>query len=138
MAVDLGKLIAQVKEPVTFEQLSGKVIAIDAYNTLYQFLTIIRQPDGSPLIDTKGRVTSHLSGILYRNINLLEYRITPVYVFDGIPPLLKRRTLEARANRRRQAQAEWEKAKALGQMEEARTHAVASTKINDEIVKSAK
>lgn len=138
MAVELGKLVAEVKETIELKQISNTVIAVDAFNTIYQFLTIIRQPDGSPLVDSRNRVTSHLSGILYRTINLLEYNITPVYVFDGIPPVLKRRTLEARANRRREAQAEWEKAKAAGQIEEARMHAVASTKINEEVVNSAK
>lgn len=138
MAVDISKLVAEVKEAIEFDQISNNVIAVDAYNTIYQFLSIIRQPDGAPLTDSKNRVTSHLSGILYRTINLLEYRITPVYVFDGIPPLLKKRTLEARAMRRREANAEWEKAKAAGMMEEARMHAVASTKINAEIVESAK
>ena len=134
----LGKLVGEVKETISLEQISNNVIAVDAFNTIYQFLTIIRQPDGAPLVDSKNRVTSHLSGILYRTINLLEYKITPVYVFDGIPPILKRRTLEARASRRREAQAEWEKARAAGQMEEARMHAIASTKINEEIINSAK
>ena len=93
MAVDISKLVSEVKEQVTFEQISNQTIAVDAFNTIYQFLSIIRQPDGSPLTDSKNRVTSHLSGILYRTINLLEFRILPIYVFDGIPPLLKRRTL---------------------------------------------
>ncbi len=138
MAVDISKLVSEVKEAISLEQISNNTIAVDAYNTIYQFLSIIRQPDGSPLTDSNNRVTSHLSGILYRTINLLEYRIIPVYVFDGMPPVLKRRTLEARANRRMQAQAEWERAKQLGQVEEARMHAIASTKINKEIVDSAK
>ena len=138
MAVDISKLVAEVKEVITLDEISNNVIAVDAYNTIYQFLSIIRQPDGSPLVDSKNRVTSHLSGILYRTINLLEYKIVPVYVFDGIPPLLKKRTLEARAMRRREADAAWEKAKQEGQLEAARTHAMASTKINADIVASAK
>jgi flap endonuclease-1 len=138
VAVDISKLVAEVKEVITLDEISNNIIAVDAYNTIYQFLSIIRQPDGSPLVDSKNRVTSHLSGILYRTINLLEYHITPVYVFDGIPPLLKKRTLEARANRRREAEAQWEQAKKEGQLEAARTHAMASTRINAEIVASAK
>jgi flap endonuclease-1 len=138
LAVALGTLIAEVKEQIGFDEISNKVLAVDAYNTIYQFLSIIRQPDGSPLVDSKNRVTSHLSGILYRTINLLEYGIVPVYVFDGIPPLLKRRTLEARANRRAAALTEWSRAKAAGQIEEARTHAMASTRINAEIIGSSK
>jgi flap endonuclease-1 len=138
LAVDLGKLVAEVKHKIGLDELAGKTIAIDAYNTIYQFLSIIRQPDGTPLMDSKGRVTSHLSGLLYRTANLLDYDIKPIYIFDGIPPALKQRTLEARMNRRKEALEEWEKAKAKGMVEEARTHAMASTRINKEIVESSK
>ena len=65
MGVALRDIIADYKTPVEWESLGG-VAAVDANNTLYQFLTIIRQPDGTPLMDRNGRVTSHLSGILFR------------------------------------------------------------------------
>jgi len=60
-------------------------------NTLYQFLSIIRQRDGTPLKDSSGNITSHLSGLFYRNINLLEENIRPVFVFDGAMPDLKQK-----------------------------------------------
>ena len=138
MAVDLGKFVAEVKHKISFDELSGKCIAIDAFNTIYQFLSIIRQPDGAPLTDAKGRTTSHLSGLFYRNLNLLEHGIKLIYVFDGIPPHLKRRTLEARMSRRKEAHEAWERAKADGLIEEARIKATASTKINKEIIESSK
>ncbi|MGI0141880.1 MAG: flap endonuclease-1 [Candidatus Micrarchaeales archaeon] len=138
MAVDLGKLVAEVKENISLGELANKRIAIDAYNTIYQFISIIRGPDGTPLTDSKNRVTSHLSGLFYRTTNLLEQGVVPIFVFDGKPPVLKQRTLEARANRRDEALAEWEKAKAKGQVEEARGYAMASTKINKWIVESSK
>ncbi|VVB77158.1 Flap endonuclease 1 [uncultured archaeon] len=138
MAVALGPLVADVKEKITLDDLAGKTVAIDAYNTIYQFITIIRQPDGTPLMDSKGRITSHLSGLFYRTINFFEHRITPVYVFDGIPPALKRRTIEARVSRRAEALKEWNKSLEKGMLEEARTHAVASTRITKEIVESGK
>lgn len=71
-------------------------VSIDAYNIIYQFLSSIRQPDGTPLMDRSNRVTSHLSGLFYRTINMIEVGIKPVYVFDGKPSALKNRTLEAR------------------------------------------
>ncbi len=138
LAVDLGSLVADVKERVTFDELSGKTIAIDAYNTIYQFLSIIRQPDGSPLVDSKNRVTSHLSGLFYRIISLMEHRINPVFIFDGIPPHLKQRTIAARMKRRSEAMEEWKKAKEEGTIEEARMHAMASTRITKEVVESSK
>jgi len=87
MGVNLKDLITP--EPISFSDLKGKTIAVDALNSLYQFLASIRQPDGTPLMDSKKNVTSHLSGILYRTIRLLELGIKPVYVFDGKPPALK-------------------------------------------------
>ncbi len=138
MAVELGSLVAEVKEKIELDTLKNKTLAVDAYNTIYQFLSIIRQPNGMPLTDRDGRVTSHLSGLFYRNINLFEHGITPIYVFDGVPPILKQKTIEARMNRREEARKEWNKALAEGRIEEARTHAMASTRINKEIVQSSK
>ncbi|MBP1357989.1 MAG: flap structure-specific endonuclease, partial [Sulfolobus sp.] len=71
MGVDLADLVDEVKREISFAELKGKKVSIDAYNALYQFLAAIRQPDGTPLIDKSGRVTSHLSGLFYRTINLL-------------------------------------------------------------------
>ncbi|MGC8671672.1 MAG: flap endonuclease-1 [Candidatus Micrarchaeia archaeon] len=138
MAVELGPLVSQVKESITLDSLNNKLIAIDAYNTIYQFLSIIRQPDGTPLKDQNGNVTSHISGLFYRTINFIEHGITPIYVFDGIPPALKVHTIEARMNRRREEREAWNKALEAGLLEEARQHAMASTSINKEIVESAK
>ncbi|HVM44382.1 MAG TPA: flap structure-specific endonuclease, partial [Candidatus Thermoplasmatota archaeon] len=108
MGVDLSDVVP--KQGRRLEDLQGKVIAIDAYNALYQFLSSIRQPDGTPLKDKRGRVTSHLSGLLYRTANLVEAGIRPVYVFDGKPPQLKRAVLEERRERKVVAQAEYEEA----------------------------
>ncbi len=138
MAVDIAKLVAEIKRGISFEELSGKTIVIDAYNTIYQFLSIIRQPDGTPLTDSKNRVTSHLSGLLYRTINLIENDIRPVYIFDGIPSVLKQRTIDARIKKRNDALVAWNKAKEEGMLESARSHAMASTRITREIVDGAK
>ena len=74
----------------------GRVLALDAYNTVYQFLSSIRQPDGTPLMDSQGRVTSHLSGVLYRTSSIMAKGVRMVYVFDGPPHPLKMATIEAR------------------------------------------
>src|SRR2546421_12478712 len=94
MGINLSDIVTL--EPRRLEDFSGKILAIDAFNTLYQFLAIIRQPNGTPLMDRQGRVTSHLSGLIYRTSNFVEAGIKPVFVFDGEPPRLKARTLEAR------------------------------------------
>ena len=74
MGLDLKPLV--VREKTNLESFASKVIAIDAYNAIYQFLAIIRGPDGMPLNDSRGRITSHISGLFYRNINFLSLGIS--------------------------------------------------------------
>ena len=121
MGVDLSDVVPKTARKL--EDFQGKTIAIDAHNAIYQFLSSIRQPDGTPLKDKQGRITSHLSGLLYRTANLAESGIRPVYVFDGKSPELKRATIEERIERKEKAQAEMEQALAEGDEERARTKA---------------
>jgi len=101
VGIDLGDIV--LKRPVGLEHFAGQRVAFDAWNVLYQFLASIRQPDGTPLMDREGRVTSHLAGVLYRTGNLVEAGIKPVFVFDGAPHPLKAETLAGRAARKEQA-----------------------------------
>jgi len=136
---ELGKLIPEsVRRTMELQQLSGRKIALDAYNALYQFLASIRQPDGTPLMDSRGRVTSHLSGLLYRTVNLLENRIWPIYVFDGKPPEEKARELERRRKIREEAMSRWIEAAGSGKREEARKYAQRALFLTDEMVEEAK
>ncbi len=136
MGADIGDLLE--KRTVELSDLSHKVVAIDAYNTLYQFLSIIRQRDGTPLTDSHGNITSHLSGILYRITNLVESGIKPVFVFDGKPPEMKLQTLGKRKEVRESARVKWDDAKEKGLAEEAFKYAQASSKVNADIVNDAK
>lgn len=123
---------------VSLEELKGKVVAIDGYNALYQFLAIIRQPDGTPLKDSRGRITSHLSGIFYRTANLLEAGVKPVYVFDGKPPELKTKEIEKRIEVKERAAVEYKAALERGDMVAARKAAQATSKLTGEMVGQAK
>ena len=129
MGVNFRDLIP--KNPIKLEDLGGKIIAIDAYNAIYQFLSIIRQPDGTPLKDSTGKVTSHLSGLFYRTSNLVEMGIKPIYVFDGIPPTLKAAEIERRKQVKVEAAARYEKAVTEGKPAEARMYAQAATSMKD-------
>jgi flap endonuclease-1 len=118
-------------ETVDLKDLSGKTLAVDAFNALYQFLAIIRQPDGTPLKDATGKITSHLSGLFYRTSNLIEMGIKPVYVFDGVPPVLKRAEIERRHQIKVEAAVHYEKAIARGDLPKARMMAQASMTMKD-------
>ena len=135
MGVDFGDLVSQRK--ITLDDLSGKTYAVDAYNALYQFLAIIRGPTGVPLMDREGRVTSHLSGLLYRTTNLAERRIHLVYVFDGTPPALKETEIKRRRAIKVEATVKYETAIARGEVEEAKRYAQATASVKDLMVEDA-
>lgn len=136
MGINLADIVTP--EPRSLEDFSGKILAIDAFNTLYQFLAIIRQPDGTPLMDHQGRVTSHLSGLIYRLSNFVAAGIKPAFVFDGEPPRLKARTLEARGEIKRRAEREWREAVEIGDLPTARTKAMQTSRLTDEMVDQSK
>jgi flap endonuclease-1 len=137
MGVALREIIADYKVPITWEGLTG-VAAIDANNALYQFLTIIRQPDGTPLMDERGRVTSHLSGILFRGANFLAKGIKPVFVFDGKPTPLKQDVIDERRKLRDEAGERWKEALERGDEAEAYKQARSSTRVDKTIIETTK
>ncbi len=124
--------------PIELTELRGKKIAVDAYNTIFQFLSIIRQKDGQPLQDEQGRITSQLSGILYRTANLIEAGIEPSFVFDGKPNELKSGTIEERIARREKAKKEYEQALEEGDLAKAFSKAQQTSRMTPEILQSSK
>ena len=137
MGVALRNILTDFKRPAQPDELKG-VAAVDAFNALYQFLSIIRQPDGTPLMDDAGRVTSHLSGIFFRTAHFLEQGISPVWIFDGTPPEMKERTISERRAVRDDSKEKWEQAKQEGDTAGAFRYAMASTRIDDAILSSAR
>lgn len=138
MGVNISELVEGAKREIEIEDLTGRKIAIDAMNVLYQFLSIIRQPDGTPLKDSRGRITSHLSGLFYRTIKLLQAGIKPCYVFDGEPPRFKERTNTERRERREEARKKYKEALERGDIEEARRWAQQGVKVDEDVVEDAK
>ena len=135
MGVAIGKFL--VKKEIDMEYLRGRTIGIDAFNWIFQFLSIIRDRfTGEPLRDSQGNVTSHLSGLFYRTARLLQSGIEPVYVFDGKPPEWKRKTIEERKKIREEAAEKWKEAVEKG--EEAIKYAQAASKLTDEMIVESK
>jgi len=96
----------------------GRKVAIDASMSIYQFLIGVRQgQDGSMLTNEDGETTSHLMGMFYRTIRMVEYGIKPCYVFDGKPPDMKSGELAKRKEGRDKAQKELDKATEAGDEE---------------------
>ncbi|MEK6841247.1 MAG: flap endonuclease-1 [Nanoarchaeota archaeon] len=109
MGLQISELVP--KKEISFKDLQNKKIAVDASQTLYQFLSSIRQQDGTPLMDSKQRITSHLQGIITRVTNLMAQNIKLCFAFDGKPPLLKIKTQEEREYRKQLAEKKFKEAK---------------------------
>ena len=134
MGVNIGGLV-EAKE-VKLTDLAGRVIGLDGYNVIYQFLARIRKNGtGEPLRDGEGRITSHLTGILYRTVNLVGAGIKPLFVWDGKPPKLKEKTIQARRAIREEAEKQW--AEALKRGEEAMVYAQAASRLTPDMVEEA-
>ena len=136
MGLQIGDLVN--RKEVTFSELKGKTIAIDAFNVIYQFLTSVRQPDGTPLMDSSGNVTSHLSGLFYRNIALLSEGIKLIYVFDGEYHVLKGKTHEIRQNAKDAQALKYEEAKDEEDTEAMGKYARGFSKIDDRMILESK
>ncbi|HEY1247654.1 MAG TPA: flap endonuclease-1 [Nitrososphaera sp.] len=136
MGLDIRSLVTP--RMIRLAELTGKVIAIDAYNTLYQFLSIIRGPTGELLTDSRGEVTSHLSGLFYRNANLMMENIKVVYVFDGKASELKKSEIKHRSNLKKEAFQKYQAAIEEGRIEDARKYSTRTAVLTDKMVEDSK
>ena len=137
----MGVLLTPILKRVqtSFKALYGKSFAVDASIELHQFLALIRKPDGSLFTDPKGRVTSHLIGLLTRTSRLVtDYKLRPFFVFDGRPNPLKRATIEARRRVQRKAQTEYVQAIAAKDYSRAWSKIVMTGRVTGEILTDAK
>ncbi len=137
MGVSLGELVNPSE--LDFSEMRGRRIAIDSYNTIYQFLSSIRdRMTGEPLRDSKGRVTSHLSGLFYRTSRLIEAGIEPVFVFDGKPPAFKEETVAARQEVRDNAEVKWKQAVQEGDAEAVRRYSQQASRLTKDMIEDSK
>ena len=127
-----------IKEQLSLDDLQGRSLAVDGNGELYQFLALIRLRDGSPLMDSKGRITSHLSGLFYRVTRLIaDYRIQLIFVMDGRPPLLKSAEIERRRGIKVRYDAEHAAALAAGDMAKAYSKATMTSRLSRGMVDEA-
>ena len=127
-----------IKQQLSLEDLRGKRLAVDGNGELYQFLALIRLRDGSPLMDSKGRITSHLSGLFYRVTRLIaDYGIQLVFVIDGKPPLLKSAEIERRRGIKARYDAEHAAALQAGDMAKAYSKATMTSRLSRGMVDEA-
>jgi len=127
-----------ISKETEISELQGRVLAVDSFNLLYQFITTIRQRDGSLLTDSNGAVTSHLTGLFSRTANLLQKGLKLIFVFDGEAPDLKAEERKRRADIKKEAQREYEIAKDRGDLEDMKKFASRTSRLTSEMIEEAK
>jgi len=126
------------RKEIEIKDLKDKTVCVDAFNSLYQFLSSVRQPDGTPLMDSNQNITSHLSGIFYRNVALLSEGIKLAYVFDGKAPDLKAKTHKKRKQSRDIASEKYEQAKQDEDIMQMKRYSSQLLRLDDEMIRESK
>jgi flap endonuclease-1 len=128
-----------VKQTIALADLRGTRLTVDANGELYQFLALIRLPDGTPLKDAHGRVTSHLSGLFYRTTRLVaDIGLQLVFVFDGHPPVEKMSEIARRRAVRERYEEEATAARQAGDLARAYSKSTMTSRLTSEMVADAK
>jgi len=136
MGVKINELVPY--KEVDCKDLRDKVVVVDASLFLYQFLTTIRGPDGTPLMDAKGGTTSHLVGLFSRSTKLMQYGIKLAYVFDGVPPVLKQKEQERRSKLKFEALEKYNEAVKEEDIDQMKKYAGRTSRLTKEMVNEAK
>src|SRR6476660_8897014 len=137
----MGVLLTPIvtKETIALDALRGRTLAVDGNGELYQFLALIRLRDGTPLRDSKGRTTSHLSGLFYRSTRLMaDHGVRLTFVFDGEPPPLKAHEIAKRRAGRQRYEEERAAALARGDVATAYSKATMTSRLTREMVAEAR
>ncbi len=135
MGINLKELV--VKKEISIDSLKGRRLAVDAYNNLYQYLTTIRARDGAVFTDSHGNVTSHLIGLFHRATQLMMKDLKLAFVFDGKPPLLKKKTAELRAEIKKGAMEKFVEAEKVGDVAQMKKFASRTAVLNKEMIEDA-
>ncbi|MBW2964109.1 flap endonuclease-1 [Candidatus Woesearchaeota archaeon] len=126
-----------VRHETSIPELKGKKLVVDGNNVLYQFLSTIRQPDGTPLMDSHGHITSHLTGLFHRTAKLMQFGIKLVFVFDGKPPALKFAESQRRAGLKEQAKEKYDEAKREGNIDDMKKYGMRTSRLTKEMIAEA-
>ena len=91
----LWTLLEPAGEDMSFEQMRGMKVAVDASIWAHRFVAVNKY---SPKSDSEGtQYASHVTHFTRNILKIMHYGIQPIFVFDGPAPMLKRRVMNKRA-----------------------------------------
>ncbi|NQU78254.1 flap endonuclease-1 [Candidatus Woesearchaeota archaeon] len=135
MGVNFKDLV--VKRDISIQDFGGRKLVVDGNNILYQFLSNIRQPDGTPLKDSEGNITSHLNGLFHRYTKLMQQNIKMAFVFDGKAPDLKQKERDRRYALKKDAEDSYTKAKETGDVDAMKKYSMRTSRLTKEMIDEA-
>ncbi|MFW6457896.1 MAG: flap endonuclease-1 [Halodesulfurarchaeum sp.] len=104
-----------VLETVPYDDLAGDVVAVDAHNWLYRYLTTTVKFTANDVYTTEnGKEVANLIGVVQGLPKFFEHDLTPVFVFDGGVTELKAEEVKRRRDRREDAEQRMKEAEAAG------------------------
>jgi len=102
-------------EDVAFDELGGSVVAVDAHNWLYRYLTTtVKFTADGKYTTSDGEEVANLIGVVQGLPKFFEHDLTPVFVFDGAVTDLKDDEVEKRREQRERYEDELETAREAG------------------------
>tara|TARA_Y100000310_G_scaffold336636_1_gene421715 strand:+ start:1143 stop:2177 length:1035 start_codon:yes stop_codon:yes gene_type:complete len=126
------------RKTVSFKELRGKLLMVDGPLWCYQFLTSLRGPDGRPLTNSKGMVTSHIMGLFSRVTALMREGILLAFCFDGTVPDLKLAERARRAGIKKEAEKLLKAAEDAGDDEGVRKYSSRTVRLTSEMLADVK
>jgi flap endonuclease-1 len=90
---------------VPLDEVGGSVVAVDAHNWLYRYLTTtVKFTAAAAYTTSEGEEVANLIGAVQGVAKLLEADVSPVFVFDGAVTDLKSAEVEERREKREAAE----------------------------------
>jgi flap endonuclease-1 len=115
---DLRQLAAL--RDVTWDEVAGSVVAVDAHNWLYRYLTTtVKWTNDAAYTTGAGEEVANLVGVVQGLPKFFEHDLTPVFVFDGGVTDLKEAEVSERREKRERAEERLAEAEERGDAVEA-------------------
>jgi len=130
--------LASIRE-VAFEELEGSVVAVDAHNWLYRYLTTtVKWTNDGAYTTADGTEVANLIGIVQGLPKFFEHDLVPVMVFDGAVTDLKADEVAERREQRERAEKRQAAAKERGDAVEAARLEARTQRLTDTIQKTTR
>jgi len=126
-------------EDVSFDALEGNVVAVDAHNWLYRYLTTtVKFTADAAYTTPDGEEVANLIGVVQGLPKFFEHDLTPVFVFDGAVTDLKDDEVQKRREQRERYENELEEAREAGDSVRAAKLDSRTQRLTDTIVETTR